>query len=134
MKTVERAIYEKLKTFASGRVYAMRAVQNATAPFVVFQRTSSDRWRSVNAPSGIAQARIQVDVYAETYYEAKDMAASIEAVLDGLRDQVNYGDNSPQDFLKIAGISLETDVDLFDQTEEPFLYRNSATYLLKYEQ
>lgn len=134
MKTVERGIYQLLSSLASGRVYAMRAPQNATAPFVVFQRTSSERWRSINAPSGIAQALIQVDAYSETYYGAKDLGASIETILDGYAGTVAYGTNSPQDTVEITGISLQNDLDLFDQTDEPFLFRNSMTFLVTYRQ
>lgn len=134
MKTVERGIYDLLKSYASGRVYIMRAPQGATAPFIVFQRTGSERWRSINGPSGIAQADIQIDVYAETLYAAKDLAATIEAAIDGYRGTVYYGNNSPQDSVVICGISLQNDIDLFDQTDEPFLFRNSMSYLVTYEQ
>jgi hypothetical protein len=34
----------------------------------------------------------------------------------------------------LPGVSLQSDDDLLDQTDEPFLYRNSATYLVTYEQ
>lgn len=134
MKTCERGIYELLKVYASGRVYAQRAPQNATAPFIIFQRVSSERWRSINNPSGIAQASIQIDVYGADYYQAKDLAATIEAALDGYTGVVSYGASSPQETLAFLGISLQNDVDIFDQTDEPFLYRNSAVYLVTYDQ
>jgi len=52
MKIVEYAIFELLDGLASGRIYALRAPQNVTAPFVVFQRVGGERWRSINDPSG----------------------------------------------------------------------------------
>jgi hypothetical protein len=133
MKTCERAVYALLSSFAGGRVYAMRAPQNATAPFIVFQRISGDRWRSINAPSGVAQALMQVDAYAETFYGAKDLASQIEAALDGYRGDVLYGTNSPQDSLAICGITWQNETDLFDQTDEPFLFRVSSNFLITYE-
>lgn len=36
--------------------------------------------------------------------------------------------------VRFGGISCQNDVDLFDQTDEPFLYRVSADYLVTYEQ
>jgi hypothetical protein len=103
MKYVEKAIYETIRTLASGRVYGLRAPENATAPFIVFQRIDSERWRDINGPSGMAQATIQIDAYAETLFAAKDLALEIEDILDGFRDTVYYGSDSPQDSVRIAG-------------------------------
>lgn len=132
MKLVEPAIYELLKMLAGGRVYAMRAPQNATAPFIIFQRTDSERWRSINGPSGVAQVYMQIDVYGTEYYQAKNLAAEIEEILDGYRDEVIVDNGSPQQTVNICGISLQNDLDLFEQTDQPFLIRNSATYLVTY--
>lgn len=135
MKTADKAIYELLKTYASGRVYAMLAPQNATAPFIVFQEIDSERWRSINGPSGVAQATFQIDVYDDSIYDAKTLAAQIEETLDGFSGNVDMaGSDSPSNILNIGGISLQNAVDLIDQTEEPLLYRRSATYLVTYHQ
>lgn len=130
MKLVEKALYELLKTHAVNRVYALRAPQDALSPYIVFQRTDSDRWRSINNPSGIAQAYIQVDAYAGSYYAAKELEALIETTLDGFRGDVQTGG----DTIKIAGISLQNDLDLLDQTDSPLLFRNSASYKVTYHQ
>lgn len=133
MIIMEKAIHELLKTFANGRVYALRAPQNATTPFIVFQRISSDRWRSINGPSGVGQATMQIDCYATTIYAAKQLAVDIEEALDGYSGNVTISDDSPPDVVVIGGISLQDDVDLLDDTDEPFLYRNSANYLVTYD-
>jgi hypothetical protein len=134
MKYPEKAIYELIKTLASGRVYGVKAPQNATPPFIVFQRIDSDRWRSVNGASGMAQATIQIDVYDDSLYGAKDVAIQIEDTLESYRGTVYYGSDSPQESIRIAGISTQNDSDSLDQTAEPFLFRNSADYLVTYEQ
>lgn len=126
LKVVEPAIYELLKNLAGGAVYALRAPQGSKDPFVIFQRINSERWRSINNPSGIAQAHIQIDAYAGSYYEAKTLAASVEEILDGYKGTVSS--------VRIAGISLQDDHDTFDQTDEPFLFRVSATYFVTYQQ
>ena len=133
MIILEKAIYELLKTKASGRVYAMRAPQNSTAPFIVYQRVDSSRWRSINAPSGIGQATIQIDCYDSTVYGAKELAVDIEKLLDGYAGSVTITGNSPQDVVVIGGVTLQSDVDMVDQTDEPLLYRNMARYLFTYE-
>src|SRR3954469_6412299 len=109
---MERALFELLSGYAGGRVYALRAPQDVVSPFVVFQRIESGRWRSINGPSGMAQATMQVDVYDDDYYGAKDLAAQIEETLDGYRGTVSYTGGST----RIAGISLDSDSDLLDQT------------------
>ncbi len=129
---MEKALFELIKTYASGRIYALRAPQNVTAPFVVFQRIDSDRWRSLTGPSGVAQATVQIDCYAETYYAAKELSEQIEQTLDGYQGIVYFGSDSPLDSVYIGGISLQNDSDIIDQTDEPLLYRNTANYLVTY--
>jgi len=133
-KIVRRALHELLKNLASGKVYASRAPDDAVAPYIILQRESSERWRSLNGPSGIAQATIQIDVYADTAYGAEGLAGDVETILDGYRGLVYYGANSPQDSIRIGGISLQSDADLFDQTEKPFLHRVTGFYLVTYDQ
>ena len=130
MKSLEKALYEKLKTLAGGKVYPMKAPARSAGPFIIFQRTDSSRVRSINRPSGLAQAYIQVDAYAPTYYAAKELGQQIEAMLDGFRGVVYYDATS----IEVAGISMQNDVDIFDQTDEPFLFRSYASYLVTYHQ
>lgn len=133
MKNVHPALYELLKTFASGRVTIARAPQNQTTPFVVFQEVASERWRTINDRTGMCQDTFQIDVYGSTMNEAKELALSIENSLDGYRGTVYYGSDSPQDFVRIAGISRQDGGSTIDQTDEPFLYRAYADYLVTYE-
>jgi hypothetical protein len=133
MIVLEKAIYEILKNKAGGRVYALRAPQNATTPFIVYQRVSSERWRSINNPSGIGQATIQIDCYGSTIYSAKELAVDIENLLDGYSGNVTITGSSPQDVVVVGGVTLQNDVDIIDDTDEPMLYRNIARYLFTYE-
>ena len=134
VKICEPAIYELLNGLAGGNVFSMRAPDNSAGPFIVYQRSAAIRWRHINGPSGITQAFIQIDAYAATYLEAKALGAEIEDILDGYIGNVSHGSNSPQDFVAIGGISLQNDNDFIDETDEPLLYRNSASYLVTYEQ
>lgn len=133
-KYPEPALVELLNNLAPGKVYMMRAPQNETGPFIIIQRVDSDRWRSINGPSGMAQANIQIDSYAKKYTTAKDLGAQVESILDGYKGVVYYGDESPSEFVRIAGASLQNDIDIPDQTDEPFLFRNSMVFLITYEQ
>lgn len=134
--SIERALYQLLKTvpISGNRIYALRAPQNSPTPFVVYQRISADRDRHINGPSGIVQATFQIDVYDAKYHDVRLVAGDIEEALDGYAGTVSYGGNSPQDSVKIGGISCQNDIDMLDQTDEPFLYRVSADYLITYHQ
>lgn len=132
--TCERAIDALLSGLVSTRCYPMVAPQQSARPFIIYQRIDSERWRSINNPAGIAQALIQVDAYADSYNDVKALASDIENILDGYRGSVNYGDNSPQSTIEICGITLQSDIDSLEQTEEPFMFRNIARYLVTYKQ
>ena len=132
LKVVEKAVYELLKGLANGQVYVVIAPQNVSGDFITFHRVDSDRIRSINGPSGLSEVYIRVDCYSETYYGMKALASQAEEILDGYKGSVPYGDDSPQDIIKIGGISLQNDVDLLEQTQEPFLHRNTASYYIIY--
>lgn len=134
MKIVEYAIHELLSSLASGRIYALVAPQDVEAPFIIFQRTSGDRWHSLDNPAGIAQAEIQIDVYSDEYYEMKSLAADVENTIDGYRGTVYYGSGSPQEAVRIAGVTLQSESEILDQSDEPRLFRHTARYLVTYEQ
>jgi hypothetical protein len=140
LKYVEPAIFELIKSLVGvdsdslPKAYMQKAPQNETGPFIIMQRVDSDRYRHINGPSGIAEVSMQIDVYGQSYYEVKDIAANIESTLDGYRGTVYYGDNSPQDSVVIGGISLQNDFDILDETDEPILHRVSAVYLVTHEQ
>lgn len=134
IKNCEQAIWELIQGLCPSNVYFMEAPQGNAGPFVIIQRTDSSRWRSINGPSGIAQAYIQIDTYAPGYIAAKTLAGQIESALDGYTGKVYYGENSPQDYVLIGGISLQNDLDNLDQTDEPKLYRNISTFLVTYNQ
>lgn len=134
-KYPEKALFELLKSLVTDeKVYALRAPDNIAPPFIIFQRVDTERWRDINGPSGVAQASIQIDCYASEYYETKDLAATVETALDGFSGTLYYGDDSPQDFIEFGGISLQSNSDLLDQEEQDNIFRDTASYLITYNQ
>ena len=133
MRYIEPAIYELLKNFVSGRVSAMIASQRAEMPFIVYQQIDSSRWKTITGTTGMAQASIQVDVYSPRYHEMKAIAAQVEQLLDGYDDTVYYSLDGTEDQVRV-GISLQNAEDMGDSEGDPFLYRNSAVYLVTYNQ
>lgn len=141
--TMQRALFELLyeaaapdvgTPLADARIYALKAPDHVTAPFIVFQRIDKPQIRVINGPSGLAQAVMQIDFYARTYYGANDLARKVDSAIDGFRGVVPYGNNSPQDEIKFGGISQQNDIETLDETDEPLLYRVTMTYLITYHQ
>lgn len=64
-----------------------RANQADLPPFAVVQVIDSNRSYTYAGDVGLIAARVQIDVYAETYSAAKQAARLIEARLSGHRDQ-----------------------------------------------
>lgn len=140
-KQVEPALQELLKDVLpnfKGKppIFFLRAPNNIKeAPFIVLSRSDGgERFRSINGPSGLAQVVFRIDVYDVGYYSCRANADKVETALDGFRGIVYHGDDSPRDFTRIAGISLETETELVDETDDPVLYRQSVTYRVTFEQ
>ena len=135
MPMLERAIHERLKALAGGKVYGLVAPDKAKAPFVIYNRIDSDRpARHLRGPSGMATAFIQVDAYAAEYYAAKEIGQQIEVLLNGFQGDIAYGDDSPQQYVKIYSSALLNDVDVLDETDKPYLFRNSYQFSITYRQ
>jgi len=128
----EIAIYTILKdtsavsSLVGARIYPLKAPPKVTKPFVTYQRISGDRWRSFDGPTGTAQPRIQVDCYATTYAAAKALADAIRQNLDGYAGTVTTTSGA----VRIGGISLMTDRDLFEDDIDPVLYRVSMDFMV----
>ena len=127
---ISKAIYEILKDFAGGNVFALRAPHGQKGRFIIYQRIDKKKWRSINGPSGMAQALIQIDCYAEDYDDATALGDAVELLLDGYKDEVVHTEGTT----RIAGISLQNSVDLLDETDEPPLFRINADYRVTYRQ
>jgi hypothetical protein len=68
---------------AGAKVYPLRVPQDGTYPNVVFTRVSAVHHTSLTAPSGLVQARIQLDFRARDYDTAKLLASAVSAPLAG---------------------------------------------------
>lgn len=84
---IEKAFSVLLRTVANvpeARVHLGVAPADATYPLVQFQVVSEgDRWPTLNGVSGLGHPLVQVDVYAKTFREAKELSEQIRAAIDG---------------------------------------------------
>lgn len=140
-KFVEPAIFELLKALvADENVFWLAAQPNQNAPFIVYQEVDTDQFgkpvlnRAAGQP-GTVQSYIQVDCYAAAPDIAKALGKSVEYTLDGYSGTVYHGTDSPQESVVIGAITKQPGaLDLVDRTDEPLLFRNSAVYLVTYNQ
>lgn len=130
--SVEKAFYALLSQEAAisglvgSHIYPLRAPEDIVAPFIVYQKISGIRWRSLGGPSGMAQTRIQIDAYAASYAGAKTLAESIRIALDGYRGTV-LG-------VRIGAVTLENDQDLLEEDIDPVLHRVTMDFMVTHEE
>ena len=86
--SIETVLYNRLKTYPgltaiiSARVYAVIAPDEATKPYVTYQKISPGRDYSHSGYSGLQKPRIQVSSYALTYEEAEAIDTQVTAALE----------------------------------------------------
>ena len=86
---MKSTLFSKLKTAATGvsnRVYATRAPQGVTSPYIVYQQISGEDLNTHNGYADLMRSRWQVSVYATTAGVAETVA---QQVIVGLRDWVS---------------------------------------------
>ena len=86
------------------RVYPVVAPASADLPFVTWRRTGVQRNQTLAGPMGMGVVLLAVDVFAETYGEARDIADKCRSVLDG------YG-TTVANYVSVRNVSLDTESD-----------------------
>ena len=109
-----------------GRMYWSVRPQGSTYPSCVLTIISRLPERTFAGPAGLAQARVQVDCYGDTYGQAKALYRAVKAVLNNLSFT-----NSSKLFWGFA----ENERDLTDTgtTDAERVFRVSADFLLWHE-
>ena len=86
--TIESVIFDRLSTHAglsalvSTRVYpGGKMPQNTEYPALTYGWVSSERISAMGSDTGIVRARLQVDVWAETYLSVRATAVQVRAAL-----------------------------------------------------
>ena len=116
MAEAEKAIIDILLANApvialvGNRVYFAVAPQAPLLPYVVIHRISAPRVHSLEGPSGLAAARIQVDMYAKSGAGARAVGAAVRVALDGFRDE--------QSGVNLQGVLLLDEMDGYSEDPE----------------
>lgn len=87
-------------------IYAMIVPGDATLPFAGYSRQSIDRQGTLaSGPSRSSVVTVELNVYAATYGEAREIASAVRERIDGFYGEA-YG-------LDIGGIQLTSETDDF---------------------
>ena len=92
---IEKAIRKILQTDPSvGFVYPQIAPENASLPFIVYSRISSNHQFDYSGASGLNHIRLQLNIFAETYAAVKSKANDVRGKLQGYTDTVTIDTES----------------------------------------
>ena len=93
------------------QAYPVIAQKNAVAPFVVYQRVTTQRDRTQNGDSGRGEITYRIDIYHSHIGSAQELADTIASGLS------SYSDDA------IRYIYIENEEDASDLSGDPALYR-----------
>lgn len=132
--SLERALYARLTVgnpiAAMGlRVYPVAAPLSVAMPYLVYARVSARRVRDFIGPSALAMARMQLDIYAADYTQARAVSDAVRKRLDGFRGVVSGTGWT----CSVEGCSLLSDQDLHEPDIRPVaIFRVSQDYSFHY--
>ena len=92
----------------STRMYPQVLPQGVVYPAVRFYRASTDENRVFEGPGGKERARVTIESWAETYAEARSLAAAIRARIDGLAAIIGSGNT------RVTSCYLDNEIDASD--------------------
>jgi hypothetical protein len=118
---VRLTTYAGLTTLVGDRVWAVDTEQGEVAPYCVYSQISGGRRYSHSGYSGLQRPRMQVNCYAKTYEEAKDVAAQVTAALESW----------PGVNAAVGSAFQQNEIDLFDA--ETVLYFVPVDFLIWYK-
>ena len=94
----------------SGRIYAVRAPQGATWPFITFQVIDNQPHETDNGSSAMDFVTYQVNCFAETYEGLDDLSGKVRTALDDYAGTINSVD--------VRQVIFQDENDLFDEDSE----------------
>jgi hypothetical protein len=119
--------YTRLKTYAGltaligTRVYGGdNAPDGVSRPYCVYSQVSAGRKYTHSGYAGIQRPRMQVNCYADTYEEAKEVAAQVTAAMESW----------PAANVQVGAAFQDNEVDLYDN--ETGLYVVPVDFILWY--
>jgi len=123
----ESSFYTWLKTkvpLVSNRVYAVLAPQDVSSPYIVYTLISAPRDYTHDGPSGIVEARYQLNICTDTYAEAKAIADQLRSALSGFSGLLES--------VTVFSAMLDTELDSHEDNAD--LYVIFCDYIISYKE
>ena len=111
------------------RVYPHLAPATDELPFISWRRLAIRREQTFNAPMGVPTVSLEYIMFAESYYEARQIADAVRRVLDG------FGGDFDNTKVRQTLLDAEEDqVVALDGSEVPNAYAVSQTYEIMWQE
>lgn len=124
---LEVALQSMLATIdGSNGAYPLYSPQDQAAPYILFGRVDTDRDFTLQGPSGLADARIEITAYAPGYQQALTLSGKVRQALNGFLGTVED--------VEILACRLDTDADTFEDGTDPKLFGAQSFYLISYRE
>lgn len=107
----------------SQRIYPLLAPKTAALPFITWRRSGIERQHTLAGPMGLPNVSVEMQSFAATYEDARELADRVRLVLDGYGGSVNN--------VEVKHVSLEQESDDFVQLaggELPPVYQVTQTF------
>ena len=102
------------------RIWSVLLPQGQRSPSLVFRRITDFSDNHMNGDSGLQQTFMQIDAFATSHDGSVSLADAVHDLLSGFYGVVEYGSNSPPDFVQFQGIFQSNGRDLFDDPTQMF--------------
>lgn len=105
------------------RVYPLLAPKTASLPFITWRRAGISREHTLAGPMGMPNVSVEMQTFAATYEDARELSDRVRLVLDG------YG--GTVDNTEVKNVSLENESDDFVQLaggDLPPVYQVTQTF------
>lgn len=112
------------------RIHVSHLPQGQKTTSIVYNRISEQTDYHMAGGSGWAQARFQIDSWADDPDKSARLANAVYERLSGFKGTFAYGSNSPQDQIVIDAIFMDQGREDYDNVAE--LYRMSRDYIVWY--
>lgn len=126
---IEQAILNELAGTAGltaivgQRIYYVKAPQDVTVPYVVLFKVSGVREHSHDGASGLGNPRFQVSCFAETYYQAKQIAQQVQSALQGFSGTMGGEGGTP-----VGASFYANEMDIYEEATK--LYHVALDFML----
>ena len=105
------------------RIYPLLAPKTAALPFITWRRSGISREHTLAGPMGVPNVSVEVQSFAATYEDVRQLADRVRLVLDGYGGTVNN--------VEVKHVSLEQESDDFVQLaggDLPPVYQVTQTF------